>query len=114
MIPSSPLALRSEDLMPLWDACQGRVTETGGMIAGRVRLRALTMGQRDAISRLLGHHVGPSATIDLEELDTELRDGAVGGGLAEVLETVYGAVAVPVSEELPATVPTAPVAAPGE
>jgi uncharacterized protein (TIGR02679 family) len=89
MIPVGALQwLRSADLLPLWTEAHRRLTRSNRVVRGRLTLRSLTDGQRDAVSELLGHAVAPVPSIDLQSLDQLLMHSAAGAGLIDVVEAV--------------------------
>jgi uncharacterized protein (TIGR02679 family) len=93
VIPSAALAyLRSPGLRPLWAACHARLVRNGRVARGRLTLSGLGPDQREAVGHLLARVVTASLTVDLAELDKQLRATAAGTGLLDVVEAVIGPV----------------------
>jgi uncharacterized protein (TIGR02679 family) len=91
MIPSDTLAyLKSPALRPLWASAHTRLAGNGHAARGRLTLTGLDQPQRDALGRLLDRVVGANHTVDLFQLDQQLRNTAAGTGLVGVVEAVIG------------------------
>lgn len=74
-------------LTRLWTAARTRLERNGLQPAGTMRLQHLDATEREALSLLLARPVtGPTATINLPDLDVRLRASAAGRGLAATLE----------------------------
>lgn len=84
--PETLAFLSRPGLSRLWAAARARLERGGLRPTGTIRLQHLDPQEREALSLLLAKPLtGPSATIRLPDLDTRLRDSAVGRGLAATL-----------------------------
>lgn len=91
MIPSGALAyLQSPALRSLWTSAHTRLVRNGRVARGRLTLTGLDVEQREALGQLLDRIVGPNHTVDLAQLDRQLRTTAAGTGLIGVVEAVIG------------------------
>ena len=67
--------------------------EQGAALRGVLRLARPTVGEREAIERLLGSKTrGEGLSVRLEELEGLLRHGGLAGDLAEAVEALEGPV----------------------
>jgi uncharacterized protein (TIGR02679 family) len=79
--------LTGPGLTRLWDAVRRRLEGNGVQATGSLRLTALNVQERNALSLLLGKPLtGPGVTVRLDALDARLRTSAAGFGIREVLE----------------------------
>jgi len=93
MIPSGALAyLKSPALRLLWESAHARLARNGRVARGRLTLTGLDVVQREALGQLLDRIVGATHTVDLSQLDRQLRTTAAGTGLLGVVEAVIGPV----------------------
>lgn len=84
--------LGSRELAALWAAVRVRLIRNGRTARGRLSLRSLTDGQREAVGLLLGRPVATDVTLDLADLDRALTGSSAGAGLIEVVEALTGPV----------------------
>jgi uncharacterized protein (TIGR02679 family) len=93
MIPSGALTyLKSPQLRLLWASAHTRLSKNGRVARGRLTLTNLDDAQREAFGQLLDRIVGATHTVDLSQLDQQLRATAAGTGLLGVIEAVIGPV----------------------
>lgn len=83
--------LGNGDLDRLWDLLKERLERNGLQVRGRLRLADPSDGEREALALLMGRRYGPGpVTLALADLDAELRSGATGQGLVEVVRALRG------------------------
>jgi len=85
-------AFDRDEYRPLFDAVRSRLESAGEKPARSVLLRGLRPEERRAIAELHGWaHIPPeSVRVNLERLDTVLRNSRIGVGLAGVVESLGG------------------------
>ena len=89
MIPGGALTyLKSPQLRLLWASAHTRLSKNGRVARGRLTLTNLDDAQREAFGHLLDRLVGATHTVDLSQLDQQLRATAAGTGLLGVVEVV--------------------------
>lgn len=93
MIPSGALTyLQSPPLRLLWASAHTRLSKNGRVARGRLTLTNLDDLQQEALGQLLDRVVGATHTVDLSQLDQQLRATAAETGLLGVVEAVIGPV----------------------
>jgi uncharacterized protein (TIGR02679 family) len=78
-------------LARLWDRLRDRLERNGLAVRGRLRLDGVTDPEREALGLLMGRaYAGDAVSVPLADLDAQLRAGAAGGGLVEVVGELRG------------------------
>jgi uncharacterized protein (TIGR02679 family) len=78
-------------LARLWDRMRDRLERNGLQVRGRLRLDGVTSAEREALALLTGRpYAGDTVSIALADLDAQLRTGAAGRGLVEVVRELRG------------------------
>ncbi|WP_395403423.1 TIGR02679 domain-containing protein [Arthrobacter sp. UC242_113] len=78
-------------LKPVWDLVRAQFEKAGLNARGKVLVRPATRNERHAIGALLGRPItSDTVRIDLTTLDTRINERSGVGGLAAVLEALYG------------------------
>ncbi|MFI5530981.1 TIGR02679 family protein [Kitasatospora sp. NPDC051853] len=89
--PEAIAWLAQPELAELWTVVRARLERNGLQISGSIGLTGLDAPSREALSLLLGRRIGsPDTAVRLADLDTRLRAGAVGRGLADTVRLLGG------------------------
>jgi uncharacterized protein (TIGR02679 family) len=91
MTPAARSWLGQPDLARLWDMLHERLQRNGIAVRGRVQLADASHAEREALALLMGRaYAAGVITITLTDLDRQLRSGAAGCGLADVVAELRG------------------------
>jgi hypothetical protein len=91
MTPAARSWLAQPELARLWDALRGRLQRNGIAVRGSVQIADASHAEREALGLLMGRAYASGAiNIALADLDRQLRSGAAGCGLPDVVAELRG------------------------